>query len=159
MIQPVNIFNLALTLTLYIVLLGLATTLHAAPPTRIDIFLTKNIIISDHVRYQSSIKRGAIRIHYLDGLDAVENVFNKQLSADPEIAKKQFFDILNQNKTRVHQLLGSAKYAMEIAVNYKIKYYPAIVFNQGQSVVYGVSSIDTAMKYYNAHQAKFQTKP
>lgn len=66
-------------------------------------------------------------------------------------AKRQLENTFHRmGPAAVRKAFSKAFMAQQVAVQYGLKRYPAIVFNQGKAVVYGVTDVSQAIERYNA---------
>lgn len=87
-------------------------------------------------------------VYRLDRIDELQEELSHQLPVDPEKAKQLALRRFQRMDTQhIHELENAAKGLMQ-ALQYGINRYPAIVFD-GQAVVYGVTDIDAAARFYD----------
>ncbi len=79
--------------------------------------------------------------------------FAQNLPPNQDAAKKkleQRFQTIG--KSKVQQQFQSAYQALIVATQYGINRYPAIVFNHGQAVIYGITDLTQALNRYRQWQ-------
>ena len=115
-------------------------------PWRID-------LITDSARPFTSVEVTAVRleVHRFD-LDAPANLeaqLSQGLPRDPVVAAvlaRQRLEVLGQEQLATQ--FGSAYGGLLKALEFGLDRYPAIVFDGGESVIYGVTDLETALNYY-----------
>lgn len=122
-------------------------------PVRIEIF-------TDHVYPVSGIEivRGdisaEIQVYELDAPDRLEAQLSENLPKDriaAEYMAAQWFSTLDHEA--LTQQFKAAYAGILKALAYGIDRYPAVVFDQGASVVYGVTDLHQALAYYRDWRA------
>ncbi|MEW8042639.1 MAG: TIGR03757 family integrating conjugative element protein [Candidatus Thiodiazotropha endolucinida] len=120
-------------------------------PYLVEVFTTADSPIAGEGGINKQALRGKkeFRVYELDGIRRTEEKLSEGLPADPEQSKRvvlQRFQQLNEeDRTRMQRAAtGLAK-----AMQYGVDRYPAIVFD-GQTVVYGVTDVQSALAYYRA---------
>jgi integrating conjugative element protein (TIGR03757 family) len=91
-----------------------------------------------------------IRIHDLSAAERLsEKYLPKQLSAEPEVAKQQALDFFNSPQgTEYKQKIVEAHAYKTLLMKYNVQKTPAIVFDNGKAVIYGMSDIDQGLILY-----------
>lgn len=88
-----------------------------------------------------------VRIYQLDRLHRLEAHLSKDLSTDPELARQQAIDRLQEIHRTDRARLQQAAVGLARAAHYGIDRYPAMVFN-GHAVVYGLTDLKAALAHY-----------
>jgi len=89
-------------------------------------------------------------IHSLDDVDNFENNLSEGLSSVQEEAIKQVKDTYEKiGKEKMSQLIVKAYKSKMLTLQYRLKKYPAIIFDD-RYVVYGEFNLNTALNEYLA---------
>lgn len=111
------------------------------PPSSIEVFTT-----SDEPAIGNQAE--SVVIYEVDGLDKLSESLSENLPNDAEAAK----EIALQRIARLgDELRWTVEHAIEgitRAKNYDLKKLPAVVFDEGESVVYGVTDVNRALAIY-----------
>lgn len=120
-----------------------ATTTDANPrmPESIEVFTT-----SDHAVHGA--QRSHARLYLLDGLNALERSLSQDLPSEPEKAKAIALQRLSVLEDALQIEVEKAVEGLSLATSYGLRKLPAIVFDGGKSVVYGVDRLDRAIAIY-----------
>jgi len=87
-------------------------------------------------------------IYSIDDVNNFEDKISEGLSSDKEKAKQQVKDKYeSMGKEKMSQLIVNAYKAKMITLQYRLKKYPAIIFD-GTHVVYGEFNLNTALNKY-----------
>ena len=131
-----------LQLTLAMTLLSPAT--HAADetdyPRSIDIFTTSEFKI-DRQDIDATIFE-------IDGLAVLDDELSAGLPADPDGAKQLALQRISELGNALRSKAEQAAEGLSLAHRYDIKKIPAMVFDGGQSVIYGLTDLDQAIDIY-----------
>lgn len=109
-------------------------------PSTIDVFVTSNAEISG--------QRADVKVYVVDGLAALDRELSEGLPRDPKAAQKEALKRINALGDGFRARAESAAEGLVLAQEYGIKRVPAIVFDDGISVVYGVTDIGDAIEIY-----------
>lgn len=93
-----------------------------------------------------------LQVYRLDGIQQVERTLSADLPGNPESAQRITLARLQQLDPPATTELQQAAVGLTRAVEYGIDRYPAIVFD-GTAVVYGVSDVGEALRYYQRWQS------
>ncbi len=113
----------------------------------VEVFTTSDRPVA---RHQASVfKPGVpkIRIYMLDRLHQLEVHLSEDLPTDPELARQQALDRLQEIHETDRARLRQAAVGLARAAHYGIGRYPAMVFN-GHAVVYGLTDLEAALAHY-----------
>jgi len=114
-------------------------------PTRIDVFaITSMRPAITGVREMTHAGITA-NVHYLDAPMAFEAELSRTLPADPKRAKAIAEAMLKRDGERIARRAAEAWRAPALASIWGIHKLPAVVFNQGRSVVYGETDLAAAL--------------
>ena len=123
-------------------------------PRLIEVFTTADSRVIGESSIPRRLDYSGIELHVyeLDGIQRIEMNLSKDLTGDPEHAKRVVIQNIQQldevdRAQMQHTALGLAK-----AIQYAIDRYPVIVFD-GEAVVYGVTDLTAAIEQYRAWQA------
>ncbi|HAD31344.1 MAG TPA: TIGR03757 family integrating conjugative element protein [Methylophaga sp.] len=95
-----------------------------------------------------------VKAYDLSAPDQFEKQLSEGLSSDPTLAQKQAKERIEQHGNEIqHQLMAAYEGAL-IAMKYEIKKIPAIVFNGGEYVIYGVTDVNKAISMYKKQVAQ-----
>ena len=95
-----------------------------------------------------------VKAYDLSAPDQFEKQLSEGLSSDPTLAQKQAKERIEQHGNEIqHQLMAAYEGAL-IAMKYEIKKIPAIVFNGGEYVIYGVTDVNKAINMYKKQVAQ-----
>lgn len=109
-------------------------------PSAIDVFVTSNGEISS--------PQADVAIHVVDGLAALERELSEGLPDDPKAARELALRRIDALGGGLLSRAESAAEGLVLAQRYGIKKVPAIVFDDGISVVYGITDIGDAIEIY-----------
>jgi integrating conjugative element protein (TIGR03757 family) len=95
-----------------------------------------------------------INIYDLTAGDRMANTMSEGLTGPDQHAKQQVQQrIAAIGRKRFENQLKYAFQAIIQSVAYQLDRHPAVVFNQGEAVVYGVTDLKTALGYYQRWKA------
>lgn len=123
-------------------------------PFRIDIFTDGAYPISGIETVRRDVLT-EIQLFELDAPDRLEAQLSKDLPEDPIAAERmaaQWLARLDQEK--LARQFKAAYVGILKALAYGIDRYPAVVFDQGTGVVYGVTDLPQALAYYRDWRAR-----
>ncbi|MGY6275084.1 TIGR03757 family integrating conjugative element protein [Methylomonas sp. MgM2] len=93
----------------------------------------------------------------LYNLDAPKQLFadlSQNLPANQEAAKRTLEQRMQQyGRQALQQRLIAAYQGLFVAIQYQVDRYPAVLFDQGQAVVYGVTDLQQALGFYRQWQS------
>lgn len=88
----------------------------------------------------------------LYNLDAPKQLFadlSQNLPANPEAAKRTLEQRMQQHgRQALQQQLIAAYQGLSVAIQYQVDRYPAVLFDQGRAVIYGVTDLQQALDLY-----------
>ena len=124
-------------------------------PDVIEVLTTTEVPVNGEVAINQQLDTREIELHIfeLDGIQRIEAKLSKDLSADPEHARRMALRRIGQLDEAAQTRMQRAATGLAKAVQYGIDRYPAIVFN-GQGVIYGLTDLDTAFQYYWVWQTR-----
>jgi len=138
--------HLLLIAVLFPALLQAAST-GASMPSSIEVFTNARYPISGTASASVSIQ-----IYDIDAPDRLEDALSADLPPDPEQAKTIAFKRLNDLGAELADMVDQAYEGVTKAMSYELTKIPAVVFDDGVSVVYGISDLNEAIKHYQLWQ-------
>jgi len=130
-------------------LLGLSSTVIAGNLS-VEVFLGAN---QRPLSVNEAGRVGVVTIYDLSEPEQIEERISQSLSNNPQQAQKQAKKMLEQNGQTIVREFSAAYQGVLKASEYKLKKLPAIVFNHGESVVYGELNIIKAIHIYTNTKA------
>ena len=132
------------------VLLLMSTTVNALT---LEVITDQPSLIRDEVKLrQQGI---TVTIYDLTAGDRMANAMSKGLTGPDQHAHQQVQQrIAAIGRNQFEAQLKQAFQAIIQSVAYQLDRHPAIVFNQGEAVVYGVTDLQTALGYYQHWKAR-----
>ena len=126
-----------------------------------DPLKTIEIMFNNHTTLRNTQLQGALQrqgikvsLYNLDAAKALSRDLSQGLPANPEAAKTIMLERLHgQGSQALNQRYLAAYQGLIKSLNYGLDRYPAIVFNQGQAVVYGVTDLQEALAVYQRWSA------
>jgi integrating conjugative element protein (TIGR03757 family) len=122
----------------------------SALPSRIEIFTTAAQPITNVAEIHKVLGGGTpIRYYTLDTQARLDEALSQDLPADPDKARAvalqriQALDI-----SQVKRELSESFEGLVLARRYGLDRYPAVVFDGGRRVVYGVTDLQEALRLY-----------
>ena len=115
----------------------------AGEAPRIEVFVTKEFL-------PLTATQGAT-VYVIDALARIEATLSRNLSGNPKVAKALVLARFARMEAGLGEELEHAAQGLVRAMQYGIDRYPAIVFD-GQAVVYGLTDLDLARRFYRASQ-------
>lgn len=112
----------------------------------IEIFTTARFPVED-----ASVPPG-VRIYRIDALELLDTELSRDLPGDPEQAKQVAVARIGAMAEHFRARAEAGARGIELAHRYQIKKVPAIVFDGGESVIYGVLDLSTATEIYRRHR-------
>lgn len=136
-------------------LLGLALPLAASAvesgmPSRIDIISDAAHPVENIAVVQRQLGgRASISYFTIDAQARLDEALSKDLPADPEQARTIALKRIQAlNRPGLAAELSKSFEGLLLARRYGIDRYPAVVFDEGKSVVYGVTDLREAVRLY-----------
>lgn len=134
-------------------LLGLAlplASIAAQPPSQIDVFTDAAHPIENVAAVKQALgEKATVRTFHIDAQARLNETLSKNLPADRDKAKAIALERIQAlNHTRLRQALTESFDGLMLAQRYGIDRYPAIVFDGGKRVVYGVVDLREALRLY-----------
>lgn len=137
--------------TLLIALIAAATALspvYAEVPTerlRLDVFTTEDRPVRSATEFLRRHPGATLHLHRVDHIERIEAELSFDLSADPDKARRQALERLQDlPKDRQDELQQTAK-ALALALQLGIERVPAIVIDQAR-VIYGLTDLTVALR-------------
>lgn len=113
----------------------------------VDIFVSDTDRLTNVIALKRQVK--SLTIHNMDNSVRLDAQLSQGLSSDPAVAEQQ----ARARMTGINQqAIREAWTPVVKASFYDIKKIPAIVFNDGEAVVYGITDVMTAAGFYQKHQ-------
>ncbi len=137
-----------LTTVLFPALL-LADSTQAPLPARIEVFTNSRYPVTNNTTTEVPVQ-----IHDLDAPAELEEKLSAGLPPDPEHAKAIALDRLEAlGAGQLAEMVNQAYEGASQAMTYELVKIPAVVFDNGTSVIYGITNIEDAIRRYQAwHQ-------
>ncbi len=116
-------------------------------PVRIEVFAAGDLPIQPPVS-DDVTSPPAMEVYEIDDIASLESALSKGLPADPDGAQRLVRKRLGQviDRSRLDHARRCAAGLLN-ATEYGINRYPAVVFD-GDAVVYGITDIGEALRYY-----------
>lgn len=96
----------------------------------------------------------------LYNLDAPKQLFadlSQDLPANPAAAKRTLEQRMQQRgRQALQQQLIAAYQGLSVAIQYQVDRYPAVLFDGGQAVIYGVTDLQQALSLYRQWQSRLK---
>lgn len=123
------------------------------PPTKIEVFTDRDYPVTAHGHL-------SVDIYRLDVPGRIEHALSTGLPADPVSAKQIAVQRVRQiDSSRTEDLKWTFEGLIK-ARQYRLDRLPAIVFDGGRTVVYGVMDLEAALSHYRQwHQAQGRGQP
>jgi len=96
----------------------------------------------------------SLKTYDLSAPDQFKKKLSKGLSSDPTIAQRQAKERIEALGGELQSHLITAYEGSLKAMQYKINKLPAVVFNNGQQVIYGESDVNKAINIYHEKVGK-----
>jgi integrating conjugative element protein (TIGR03757 family) len=140
---------LFLTAALFPVLLQ-AFDIQAPMPSQVEIFTNGRYPVSNDHSVQAPIQ-----IYDLDAPARLDDELSTGLPSDPDQAQALALKRLNTlGPEKIADMVNQAYEGVTKAMSYKLTKIPAIVFDGGTSVIYGIADIRDAVRRYQAWQQR-----
>lgn len=116
------------------------------------------MIVSDADRISGKVKliqRGyKVKLYNLDAPKHLIASLSQNLPANQTAAKRTLEQRLQQHgQQALQQQLMTAYQGLSLAMQYQIDGYPAVLFDQGRAVIYGVTDLEQAVHLYRQWQS------
>ncbi|MCB2425868.1 TIGR03757 family integrating conjugative element protein [Methylophaga pinxianii] len=106
------------------------------------------------VNVQIAERVATVKTYDLSAPESFENMLSEGLSDDPAVAQQQAKQRIEQRGNAIQQQLMEAYEGGLKAMQYEIDKIPAIVFNGGQHVIFGVHDVNKAISIYKEQVAQ-----
>lgn len=125
-------------------------------PSRIEIISDADHPVENIAVVQKQLGSGAsIRYFTIDAQTRLDEALSKDLPADPEQARAIALKRIQAlDRPRLAQQLSESFEGLLLARRHGISRYPAVVFDEGKSVVYGVTDLREAVRLYQQSTIK-----
>ena len=125
-------------------------------PTRIEIISDSTHPVADVSLVQAQLGRAAsIRYFEIDAQARLDEALSKNLPPNPEQARATALQRIQAlDRTKLEEELSESLDGLLLAQRYGIDRYPAIVFDEGKIVVYGVTDLREAVNLYRQSNTK-----
>jgi integrating conjugative element protein (TIGR03757 family) len=137
--------------TLLAALMPLAAT--SAEAAHIDVFTTATIPVTGLTELQRDVPDMRIKVHRIDGLEAIKAQLSDNLPGDKESARRLGLKRLQQFGADDRAALQDAADGLVLAWQLELRRYPAFVVNR-RWVVYGVTELGTAYALYKERRGE-----
>lgn len=134
----------------------LASIAAEAPvPSRIDLLSDAAHPVANVSAVQAQLGRAVtIRYFTIDAQARLDKSLSKDLPANPEQARAIALQRIQAlDRSKLEKELAESVQGLLLAQRYGITHYPAIVFDDGKSVVYGVTDLREALRLYQQSTA------
>ena len=134
-------------------LLGLAlplASIAAQAPSQIDVFTDAAHPIENVAAVKQTLgEKATVRTFHIDAQVRLNETLSKDLPADRDKAEAIVLAWIQAlNRARLGQALAESFDGLMLAQRYGIDRYPAVVFDSGEGVVYGVIGLREALRLY-----------
>lgn len=128
-------------------------------PSRIEIICDAAQPVENIAVVQKQLGSGAtVRYFTIDAQVRLDEALSKDLPADPEQARTIALQRIQAlDRPGLAKELSESVEGLLLAQRYGISRYPAVVFDEGKSVVYGVTDLREALRWYQ--QSTIQERP
>ena len=90
-----------------------------------------------------------VRIYNLDAMNDLSQSLGRSLPRDPALAESVAREILDVRRADVRSAVKAHAEALSKALHYGLDRYPALVLNEGEFVIYGVTDLEAALAIYH----------
>ena len=112
---------------------------------RLDVFTTEDRPVRSATEFLRRHPGATLHVHRVDRIERIEDELSFDLSADPDRARRQALERLQDlSRERQDELQQTAK-ALALALQLGIKRVPAIVIDQAR-VIYGLTDVNAALR-------------
>ncbi len=135
----------------YFLMLGFLWFSRIVHAVEVDLFINNP---SELVSYKSTDL--VIRIHDISAADRLSEEFlPTELSPNPEVAKQQALEFFNSARgIEYKQKIVAAHAYKTLLMKYNVQKAPAMVFDKGTAVIYGMTDIDRGLTIYRDYMEK-----
>lgn len=113
--------------------------------TTIELFVDQPIRIPSDYEHQ-------IIVHDLSAPERLSQQYLPELPPNPESAKKIAMEFFASEKGQEYQDKLKAAYQHKtLLMRYNVQKIPAIVFDEGDAVIYGLTDVEKALTIYQQH--------
>lgn len=123
----------------------------SANPLLVEAFYDKDTRL---VNVQMAERVATVKTYDLSAPERFEDMLSEGLSDDPAVAQQQAKDRIEKRGNAIQRQLMEAYEGGLKAMQYEIDKIPAIVFNGGQHVIFGVHDVNKAISIYKAQVAQ-----
>lgn len=96
-----------------------------------------------------------VKVYNLDAPKQLFATFSQNLPANQVAAKRALEQRIQQyGRQALQQPLVAAYQGLSLSIQYQISRYPAVVFDQGRAVIYGVTDLEQALGLYRQWQSR-----
>ena len=106
------------------------------------------------VNAQMADRVASVSVYDLSAPEKLEDLLSEGLSDDPKVAQKQANERIAQGGQQLQKQLTDAYEGSLKAMQYDIQKLPAVVFNSGEQVIYGIEDLNRAIAIYNGQVNK-----
>jgi len=123
-----------------------ASSAQASIPAQIEVFTNSRYQVTN-----TTTTEVPVQIHDLDAPVGLEEKLSAGLPSDPEQAKAIALDRLEAlGSGQLAEMVNRAYAGTTQAMTYELVKIPAVVFDNGASVIYGITDIEDAIRRYQA---------
>ncbi|AEG00439.1 integrating conjugative element protein, PFL_4709 family [Methylomonas methanica MC09] len=95
-----------------------------------------------------------VKVYNLDAPKLVFTDLSQNLPANQEAAKRTLEQRMQQRgRQALQQQLIAAYQGLSVAIQYQVDRYPAVLFDRGQAVIYGVTDLQQVLDLYRQWQS------
>ena len=95
-----------------------------------------------------------VKLYNLDAPKHLIASLSQNLPVNPEAAKRTLEQRMQQyGRQALQQQLMAEYQGLSVAIQYQIDRYPAVLFDRGKAVVYGVTDLQQALGWYRQWQS------
>ena len=140
----------AMMLAFVVLSWSLAVSAEAKLPKHMDIFTTNDFPIhrAEFINGNARKNYTKLQIHRIDGLKNLGEELSEGLPNDPKQAQAIALQRMQSGRLNVKRVAQEGADTLELAIRFGINRYPAMVFNQGESVIYGVTNVEEGIAIY-----------
>lgn len=126
-----------------------------APLTVIEMVVNNQVIVPDTTHLQTILQQQGITFkrYNLDAPIALDQALSQDLPNTLDAAKNSLQQHLNQmGGVVLKQQYAAAYQGLVKSIAYQLDRLPAIIFNNGEAVIYGVTDLEVALLKYRQWQ-------
>lgn len=98
-----------------------------------------------------------VKLYNLDAPKLLFADLSQDLPAYPAAAKRTLEQRMQQRgRQALQQQLIAAYQGLSVAIQYQVDRYPAVLFDGGQAVIYGVTDLQQALSLYRQWQSRLK---